>query len=428
MMELKKFEAPTLAEALQVIKRELGPEAIIVSTKNNKGGFGLMSRASVEVTAAVSKEALDKKRFAESRISQDSRDNLARKPAQKMVQAYDILSGKRLSQDYLAKAPMPKPTQTLTKPAAPLTQRRYIDIRDDDGPAESLTTATADRMAIRTATPSRPLQRPAEGLLSRTLARLLEAGVDADLTRELGDELKVIMVRDQINKEELVVHNLARILMSKIRVARPLSERLRIPTTPRVITFVGPTGVGKTTTLAKIAAELVINQQKQVVLATTDTYKIAAVEQLQTYANILKIPLEVCASTDALESLAASLGPDALVLVDTAGFGPRDHNKLVELSSLLSGVRMEIHLCLAAMTRDRELVASFQRFKVLEPQYLVMTKFDETSSFGGVVNIAVKTQLPLSYFTMGQRVPEDMEVATKERLADLVLQISEGGI
>src|SRR5690606_38901071 len=96
------------------------------------------------------------------------------------------------------------------------------------------------------------------------------------------------------------------------------------------------------------------------------------------------------------------------------------------LRELLSTVRTEIHLCLSALTRDRDLSALVKRFRIFEPQYLVMTKLDETSSFGGIFNVSVRNQLPLSYFTMGQRVPEDMEVATKERIADLILNISGG--
>jgi flagellar biosynthesis protein FlhF len=194
-----------------------------------------------------------------------------------------------------------------------------------------------------------------------------------------------------------------------------------------MFTFVGPTGVGKTTTIAKIAAELVISQQRPVTLATTDTFKIAAVEQLQTYASILRIPLEVCPTAESLAQLAASLDPEHVVLIDTAGYGPKDERKLHELKETLSGVRTETHLCLGAMIRDRDLGDVVRRFKIFEPDYLVMIKLDETSSFGSIFNISVKSHLPLSYFTMGQRVPEDMEVATKERVADLILNISGGG-
>jgi flagellar biosynthesis protein FlhF len=170
----------------------------------------------------------------------------------------------------------------------------------------------------------------------------------------------------------------------------------------------------------------VINQKRPVTLATTDTYKIAAVEQLQTYANILKVPLEVCPTPESLASLRDHLGPEDVVLVDTAGYGPRDERKLRDLQILLSSVRTEKHLCVSSTTRDSDLIQSVNRFQIFEPDYLVFTKLDETNIFGNIFNLAAKTHIPLSYFTMGQRVPEDMEVATKERVADLILNLAGG--
>jgi flagellar biosynthesis protein FlhF len=471
-MELKKFEAPTLAEALQVVKRELGPEAVILSTKNKKSAWGLMNKTSVEVTAAVDPSALNRKKAAENRLTEDQREALFRKPAHRAAAAYEVLSGDRLaaeierspaatvktrSQAAAAIFQKPAARQAMTAASAPapapMTQRRYIDIRDDEGPAEQATLRSSDRAEIRTpqsslvrqaaeiartraaaapaptpasslVTTSSSVSAGARNVLPRLLARLIDAGIEEDLVRDVGDELKSIMIREQITQEELLNLQLARVLMSRFRAARPLGERLRIPTTPRVIVFVGPTGVGKTTTIAKIAAELVIHQRRPVTLATTDTYKIAAVEQLQTYANILKVPLEVCPTAEALAELGSRVGSEEVVLVDTAGFGPRDEKKVHELQDVLSGVRCETHLCVSATTRDRDLRDMARRFAVFKPDYLVVTKTDETTAYGNVYNIAVRSHYPLSYFTMGQRVPEDIEIATKERVADLLLNIT----
>lgn len=456
MMQVKKFEAPTLAEALKVVKRELGPEAIILSTKNNRSGWGLMNKSSVEVTATVSREALGRKTQAESGLSEDQRRALSSKPSQKLVQAYDVLSGARLQRRLSAAQSLTEgsnysPSQkaktssitsaTHTAEALgrrPVTQRRYIDIEDDESPAEQLLTRTQDRTrfsnsedtyaraksSIVQSAPTPP--KSSLQVLPKVIAGLIEAGIQEVLVREIGDELKAVMLREHITREDLLRLQLARILMSRLRVARSLTERLRSPSTPRIITFLGPTGVGKTTTIAKIAAELVINQKRSVTLATTDTYKIAAVEQLQTYANILKVPLEVCPNADSLASLRDHLNPEDVVLVDTAGYGPRDERKLQELQILLSAVRTEKHLCVSSTTRDTDLAQSVNRFQNFEPDYLVFTKLDETNVFGNIFNLAAQTHLPLSYFTMGQRVPEDMEVATKERVADLILNLAGG--
>ncbi len=482
-MELKKFEAPTLAEALQVVKRELGPEAVILSTKNIRSGWGLMNQASVEVTAAVSPEAMERKRSAEENMTTDQRDAYARGSAAKAAQAYDVFSGSRLNRqmnragEYATQStPQEKraaSSQTVLgnllknqKPGAQnssqsaaqnntqsnsqsrtgnITQRRYIDIHDDESAAEQMTSHSRDRMefsqrAERTATQSQAQQhhqqqnhqqnnqtgRPGTDVFPKIIADLIDQGIEQDIVKGLADELKMIMIREHITREDLLRLQMGRILMSRIRVAKPLSERLRRPNTPRVITFVGPTGVGKTTTIAKIAAELVINQKRPVTLATTDTYKIAAVEQLQTYANILRIPLEVCPNAESFAALGTNLGPDDVILVDTAGYGPRDNEKLDELNTIIAGVRTEVHLCLAATTRDQDMVAQLKRFSLFNPDYVVLTKLDETGTFGSIVNVATRTSIPLSYFTMGQRVPEDMETASKERAADLILHFAGG--
>lgn len=486
MMEVKKFEAPTLAEALQVIKRELGPNAVILSTRTNRSGFGLLSKGSIEVTAAVSAETLGKKKVAEAKLSPAQLAALYQKPAQRIHKAYDVLSGSRLEKTIDAMESSRSPNGAMAasekasqiwqktdtrkvaaQPASKITQRRYVDISDDDSPAEMASAYSSDSARISSPQPtmmdrarmqsSSPNVRgtntplgnlvsqslgtlaaqaqsaPVSGMskaggqmLPRLLAQLIDTGVDQDIVRDLGDELKLIIVKEQITREEVARAHLGRLVMARLRVAKPLTERLRIPTTPRMIAFVGPTGVGKTTTIAKIAAELVINLRQPVVLATTDTFKIAAIDQLQTYANILKIPLEVCPNAESLIALQASLGPDQVVLIDTAGYGPRDETKIFELRDTLAAVRTETHLCVGAMTRDRDLTDTIRRFKLFEPNYLVMTKLDETSSYGGILNVGVKSHLPLSYFTMGQRVPEDMEIATKERVADLLLNISGG--
>jgi flagellar biosynthesis protein FlhF len=438
-MELKKFEAPTLAEALKVIKRELGPEAVILTTKNKKSTLGLMGKNSVEVTAVVSPDALRKKIDSEARMTAQLKSKLEGRPAAKVIEAYDILSGRRI-RDELTQSVRPKVSSssnsnTLAPPPAyasqGLTQRRYIDIQDDESPAEVATSRTMERTKIQQSSTresqAQTNQATVPGLLQKQLVRLLNMGIDADLVRELGDELKVVMLREHLTREDLVHMRFARIIMSRIRVARPLSERLLTPTAPRTIAFLGPTGVGKTTTVAKIAAELVLNHRLPVCLVTTDTYKIAAIEQLQTYANILKIPLEVCPTAESLEELTQSSKGDEIFLVDTAGYGPRDERKLHELSEILNGVRCEKHLCVSATTRDTDLKDSVRRFQMFNPDYLVVTKMDETQIFGNIYNLGARAALPLSFFTMGQRVPEDIEAATRERIADLILNIAGSG-
>lgn len=449
-MDVKKFEAPTLAEALQVIKKELGPEAVVLSTKNIRSGFGLMNRSSVQVTAAIVPEMLERKRAADRTLTEQQRNALYTQNSNRVSKAHDVLSGARLTREMKQRyqqnlealggsnystgargkapsqaSPASTKLQSSNVKVPQITQRRYIDILDDESPAERAGGAYRDRNQIDMK--ARYSQVASGGVFPRILAMLIESGVSETEVKRLGDELKAIMVREHINDEAVAKMNMARIIMARIRVAKSLSERLRNPGNPRMISFIGPTGVGKTTTLAKIAAELVLQRNQKVVLVTTDTFKIAAVEQLQTYANILRIPLEVCPNAESLFQLASSSAPDDVLLVDTAGYGPRDRAKLNELKYTLDNINLETHLCISATTSIRDVKQVLERFHELEPNYLVVTKLDETISYGNVYNIAQAGQLPLSYFTMGQRVPEDIEVATKERAADLILDISGGG-
>ena len=190
---------------------------------------------------------------------------------------------------------------------------------------------------------------------------------------------------------------------------------------PRVLALVGPTGVGKTTTIAKLAA-FAIKQKVRVAVITTDTYRIGAVDQLKAYAAIMGLPLSVA---DTPEALAAAIKANAdkhLIFIDTAGRNPRDQERLLEMKAFLDvDPAIETHLCLAATTRDREQMHIFERFSILPVNRVLFTKLDESESFGCIINMHLKNRVPLSYFSIGQRVPEDLLVATPQRVADLVL-------
>ncbi len=190
---------------------------------------------------------------------------------------------------------------------------------------------------------------------------------------------------------------------------------------PRILALVGPTGVGKTTTIAKLAA-FAVKQKVRVAVITIDTYRIGAVDQLKAYAAIMGLPLAVAETPDALAAAIAANADKHLIFIDTAGRNPRDQDRLLEMKSFLDvDPAIETHLCLAATTRDRELEQIFQRFSTLPVSRVLFTKLDESESFGCIINMHLKNRVPLSYFSIGQRVPEDLLVATPQRVADLVL-------
>ena len=196
----------------------------------------------------------------------------------------------------------------------------------------------------------------------------------------------------------------------------------------KYIFFVGPTGVGKTTTIAKIASMLKMNQKKKVALMTADTYRIAAVEQLTTYANILDIPLRVIYSADEVAEARNQAGDYDVILVDTAGRSHKNREQRDDLEQLLNTVppeHREVYLVLSATTKYRDLLRITDIYSQITDYSLIFTKLDETGSIGNILNLHMKTGAPLSYATFGQNVPDDISVIDPQNVAKQLLGGSE---
>lgn len=191
---------------------------------------------------------------------------------------------------------------------------------------------------------------------------------------------------------------------------------------PHTIALVGPTGVGKTTTVAKLAATLKLDGGQRVGLITADTYRIAAVEQLRTYAGLIGLPLEVVSTPDEMRSALGRMSHLDAVVIDTAGRSPRAADRLDELAALLAAARPhETHLVLASTSSQRTLLHAAERFSGVKTDRLIFTKLDEAVSFGVLLNVVREIGRPLSYITTGQEVPHQIEVCDANRLAGLVM-------
>lgn len=493
-MQVKKFEAPTIQEALDTIKRELGPEAIILQTKKNKRGFGLMSKDSVEVTAAVSDRAIQKKQVVEKKLPDESRAALNKLPASKQAKLLDrygeryVASGidqhlrqaestrdrieVRSRSSRTATAPTARSAQPAPATAKPAGSRRYAEIEDDDySPAQDRAQAQARHVATPAAAANsvnsfskmsledelRYLKRMVEELkiaqesgkdatgasslaansalsspaLQDAFDLLIMNGVDKrfafSLIKKAGFELGAEAIEDP----ERVMDQVAAELMRSTEVASPLSDvgprtgaETGVPNGPNVVALVGPTGVGKTTTVAKLASEALLKRNLKVGLINLDSYKVAAFDQLATYAKILNVPFRSVGSADELKAAMQDFRALDLVLVDTTGRSQKDPESLKEMQSILQvipGIRSE--LVVSSTTRDAELYDMANRFSLFRPQGLILSKLDEAMIYGSIYNVCQKVKLPLMYFTTGQRVPEDIEEASRERLAALVLDL-----
>lgn len=193
------------------------------------------------------------------------------------------------------------------------------------------------------------------------------------------------------------------------------------------IALIGPTGVGKTTTLAKIAASYLTAHSHSIALITIDTYRIAAVEQLKVYGEIMHLPVDVVITPDQLKRAIEKHQDKDLILIDTAGRSPRDTFCIAELTTFLSPeLNIDKHLVLSATTREVELLNTIERFNSLGISNTIFTKIDECSNLGVLLNIQIQNDNPLSYVTNGQRVPEDLVEISENRVAELIMSQHEG--
>ena len=190
---------------------------------------------------------------------------------------------------------------------------------------------------------------------------------------------------------------------------------------PKIVAFVGPTGVGKTTTIAKIAAEYALRRGQKLVLVSLDTYRLGAIDQLRVYGEIMEVPFEVASGKEDLRRIVDSHSDKDLILIDTTGRSHQDKDYSGELKEIFDDVgEVEIHLVLSVTAQEKLFAATYRQFSSIGVDRVLFTKLDEGLSFGSLFNFSVRNRLPISYFTSGQRVPEDLEVARPDRVISLI--------
>lgn len=451
-MQVKKFEAPTIQEALDTIKRELGPEAIILQTKKNKRGFGLLSKTSVEITAAVSDRSLGKKELTAKKLPAEQMERVGKMSSGKQADVYDKVMDRHLqtamqgTQDHVslskpggaqaagrpryadmgaAPTPAAAPARKPTASAAAAPRTSGTDLTTLKVQAEMTELKNLVQHLIREKAEQRQGEAPGEASKSPVLAEAFEQLVIAGLERKQAHALvkkAAFESGPRPSSMEDVVDQVAGEIVASTETLNWLGTQATEG--PRVLVLVGPTGVGKTTTLAKIASNAILKRGLKVGLINLDSYKVAAFDQLATYARILKTPFRSAASAEDLQAAVADFQGLDLILVDTTGRSQRDPASLREMEKVLASVpQAETALVLSSTTRDAELNDSAARFSMFHPRGIIFSKLDEATTFGCIYNVSHRSKLPLLYFTTGQRVPEDLEEATSERLAALILDL-----
>ncbi len=294
-------------------------------------------------------------------------------------------------------------------PDAVILSSREVRERSNNGFALSVEVIAAPFGVLDRGAADQLSLSAADARASALERRFLDAGVPMNAARTLS-----MRVRRQLREGSTLVDALGEALCDEVAFASEGRARVRA--------LVGPTGVGKTTTVAKLAAIAALVERRSVALVCLDQYRVGASEQLQRYADLIGIPMECATDAKSLARALRRLSAADLVIVDTAGRSPRDTAGIAATADTLRGANepVEVHLCLPAAMRESELVGAIERQSVASPSRLIVTKLDEATFCGGVLAAYVHSGLPLSYFTTGQRVPEDIESASAEGLAKVL--------
>lgn len=432
-MQVKKYTASNMQEAIKMIKDDLGSRAVIISTRKVRkgtGAFGMFGQHVLEVTAARDErtKAVNPKEY----------NGLLKQQQQKTEYEKEILLNSPTSPRKIEPRPAAAPVidnnlkEDITELKEMVTDLRkgYRREINDNATVTHLRYELSELknlvgMLVNQSTVLR------EDDLHENLIALYQQlsfnGVEEKFARRLIEEVKKKIPRQEIDNFSYVKVYVARMFMQVIKIlANPTRKKEKESKKPRVLTFLGPTGVGKTTTLAKIAGREKIKHPKlKIGLITLDTFRIAAVQQLQEYARIINVPIRVVNDQTQLDHALSEFKKMDLILIDTAGRSQRDEIQMAELRDILKSYSsFDNLLVLSATTKDNDQVEITKRFSTIPLSGVVFTKLDESTSYGSIFNHSIRFKLPLAYLTTGQNVPDDIENASRDRLIDLLLNIS----
>lgn len=430
-MIIKKFQANTETEAIMLAKEDLGKDAIVMNIKTikPKGMFKIFRKTKVEVTAAVdegnSQEQRQEKK-QESRVTSQFNAQIdeklhpeMKKESEESKEAKE-LEEKLNSLAMLLEQQIENQKKENQKSAGNKPAREASDSGKEAG----------DKEQEKKAEPSKQEEiSEKDSLKNKSIDLIIEqlTGNEVSYTyaKQIMDE---ITGSGNIRTLEDMLSMVYQKIILKIGEMKPISFS-EDDKKPKVIFFVGPTGVGKTTTIAKLSSKLLLEEKKKIVIFTSDTYRIAAVEQIKTYANILSIPVEVVYEKKDLDTLLSKYKDYDYLLMDTAGRSHKNKEQVDDLKNLFdafSEYSMMTYLVLSATTKYKDLKKITALYEDITDYNLIFTKLDETDAIGNILNIKLDTGRPLSYVSYGQNVPDDIEVMNPQIIAKQVLGGGDG--
>ena len=420
-MTIKKFIGKTKEEAIAAAKAELGNQVVIMNIKEQKQGgfFGIFKAPMFEVTAAI-EEAEQNRTFSPipekkpetsgnhfSAVADETIDLQPIKQPETPVISSNV-NEQDLKSAFREISEMVEKAEAVQKPFVPFSEMTQQN------------TGTQPVTTPRTSQPTSMNHKEQLGFLKMLYNILMDNEVDEKYVNQILDDLDNVLTSG--SSLDYLISNVYQKLVLKF--GKPsvitLSEKK-----PKIIFVIGPTGVGKTTTIAKIASKFKIEQKKNVAFITTDTYRIAATDQLSVYADILSAPVSIVYDVEDFNNEVAKYSDMDLLLVDTAGFSHKNQVQKDDLKKLLATVsdeyEKEIYLVLSATTKYHDLKEIVDTYKTFTDFKLIFTKLDETGAYGNILNMKLYTNSDLSYVTTGQNVPDDIEIIDSQKIVKQLL-------
>jgi flagellar biosynthesis protein FlhF len=399
-MKIKTFYAKSMPEALREIKATMGSEALLLSTKEVHRRSGVWGRSSGFEVVAACDQFEDSDVFSPSGALRNEEDTA------------------HSNEVYSAKMPTGGIAADAFSPASINRNYPVTSAVMNSKPRNTRASSVEEAAEMPSGKGFSFRERVPDALYQD----LIRCGMESSLARELILNARDGFADGQRCDRPVLLRAIERAALALI--AAP-STQDGMPE-KKVVAFIGPSGVGKTTSIAKLAARLALQNKKRVLLATLDGYRIGAIEQLRSYASLIGIPFRFADQVSELNSVIEENRQRDYILIDTAGRGPGDMDAMQNLAAFLKqSDTVERHLVLSATTKPSDMRQIVNRFEVCSPDHLLFTKLDETSTPGPIFNELVRTQKRFSYYTDGQRVPDDLHAVSGNRIIDIVLNRNE---
>lgn len=393
-MIIKKFTGKTEEEAVEAAKKELGGGIVIMNVRSvkKKGLSGLLGAKQVEVTVALEED-------------RDSLNGVRREPAPAAAQLKEEVKATQTAAKVVSES-----SQNIEKKLDSLQTLLVNRLRQEEGKSEQ-PTAEEEPAGREDGNESEAAEEPMgeqEKFIRLLYNTMLENEVDEKNANQIIEDLEK-------NKKpnmpfDYILANVYQKMILKFGRAEGVQPAEK---GPKTLFFIGPTGVGKTTTIAKIASYYCVEQKKKVALLTADTYRIAAAEQLRTYANILEVPFRVIYSEEEVKNAIQDFKDYDYIFIDTAGHSHRNDELLEKAGQLLNAAKQvsecQAFLVISATTKYKDLMKIATNYREITDYQLIFTKLDETSALGNLMNLRMFTGVPIAYVTCGQNVPDDIE-------------------